>query len=188
MLYFYEPSYSPRDRAVTNTVLDSIDASIVAISVDVIASVVLAIVTKLNCLIYSNQLFNNTSFKIAHVTAHKSNLFVTVVVMLKLTTGYLPTVPRRLHTVASTTKFTIQTERMATTEVSFNPEEINIKLDNVKNMRDLAAISDKILPNKVIRTGCVSKASTSDVSSFYTVNCNSSTMQQCDEVDVTSSK
>lgn len=42
---------------------------------------------------------------------------------------------------------------------------INIKLDNIKNMRDIATSidSNRITPLQVFRTGCISKASDSDV-------------------------
>ncbi len=52
---------------------------------------------------------------------------------------------------------------------------VNVKLDNVKNMRDISTVrtsSSYIKPNKVIRTGCVSRASENDVSiilSFHTL-------------------
>ena len=56
---------------------------------------------------------------------------------------------------------------------------VNVKLDNVKNMRDIGTVrtssssssSSYIKPNKIIRTGCVSRASENDVSiilSFHT--------------------
>jgi hypothetical protein len=38
------------------------------------------------------------------------------------------------------------------------------KLEEVKNLRDMADAYDKIAPNKLIRTGCLSKSSESDVS------------------------
>lgn len=53
---------------------------------------------------------------------------------------------------------------------------VNVKLDNVKNMRDISTVrtsSSYIKPNKVIRTGCVSRASENDVSivlSFHTLH------------------
>lgn len=44
-----------------------------------------------------------------------------------------------------------------------------IPLENVKNLRDLQTASPRIsiVPSKVFRTGCVSKASESDVSQSY---------------------
>ena len=40
---------------------------------------------------------------------------------------------------------------------------VNIELENVKNMRDMTTAYEKMLSSKIIRTGCVSKASESDV-------------------------
>jgi hypothetical protein len=40
---------------------------------------------------------------------------------------------------------------------------INLPLENVKNMRDMSTASDLIAPARIIRTGCVSKATTGDV-------------------------
>lgn len=43
-------------------------------------------------------------------------------------------------------------------------EEVNIKLEGVKNMRDLSTAREKLIkPGLVYRTGCVSKCSPSDV-------------------------
>ena len=51
---------------------------------------------------------------------------------------------------------------------SFAPDgpSVNIKFDNIVNMRDLctASATVKVVPSKIFRTGCVSKASEADVS------------------------
>lgn len=51
---------------------------------------------------------------------------------------------------------------------SFAPEgaNVNIKFDNIVNMRDLctASATVAVVPAKIFRTGCVSKASDADVS------------------------
>jgi hypothetical protein len=39
----------------------------------------------------------------------------------------------------------------------------NVKLDGILNLRDLSTVSNKVKPNKLIRTGCISKASDKDV-------------------------
>lgn len=44
-----------------------------------------------------------------------------------------------------------------------NAKEVNIPLNCVKNMRDLATASTVLLPGKIFRTGCVSKANDTDV-------------------------
>jgi hypothetical protein len=44
----------------------------------------------------------------------------------------------------------------------------NLPLHNIKNMRDLASAYERIVPNLVFRTGCVSKASPEDVSAYQT--------------------
>lgn len=53
---------------------------------------------------------------------------------------------------------------------SFAPDgpSVNIKFDNIVNMRDLctASATVKVVPSKIFRTGCVSKASEADVSTF----------------------
>ena len=38
------------------------------------------------------------------------------------------------------------------------------KLEGILNFRDLSTVCNKVKPNKIIRTGCISKASDSDVS------------------------
>ena len=42
----------------------------------------------------------------------------------------------------------------------------NVKLDGILNLRDLATVNSKVKPRKLIRTGCISRASDSDVLSF----------------------
>jgi len=43
---------------------------------------------------------------------------------------------------------------------------INIPLENVKNMRDMSTASACIAPARIIRTGCVSKATTGDIATI----------------------
>ena len=59
----------------------------------------------------------------------------------------------------------LDNEAIASQQSSYSSSSsINVKLDNVKNMRDIStAKSSYIKPNKIIRTGCVSKASDEDV-------------------------
>jgi hypothetical protein len=60
-------------------------------------------------------------------------------------------------------------QQLSSSPLSSTSININIKLDNVKNMRDISTvrISSYIKPNKVIRTGCVSRASDNDVSTIF---------------------
>lgn len=46
----------------------------------------------------------------------------------------------------------------------YSTSSVNIDLDNVKNMRDMTTAYEKMLGSKIIRTGCVSKASDTDIS------------------------
>jgi hypothetical protein len=49
------------------------------------------------------------------------------------------------------------------TALKMDSSSININLNNVKNMRDIASVSSNIKSTKILRTGCVSKASDDDV-------------------------
>mmetsp|Transcript_28457 Transcript_28457/g.47825 ORF Transcript_28457/g.47825 Transcript_28457/m.47825 type:complete len:338 (-) Transcript_28457:126-1139(-) len=48
-------------------------------------------------------------------------------------------------------------------ESSDDASNVNVKLDNVKNMRDLSTAAPGIAPAKIIRTGCVSRATSDDI-------------------------
>ena len=41
---------------------------------------------------------------------------------------------------------------------------INVNLNNIKNLRDISSVVGNARPTKILRTGCVSKASDEDVS------------------------
>jgi hypothetical protein len=47
---------------------------------------------------------------------------------------------------------------------------ININLNNIKNLRDLSSVVGNARPTKILRTGCVSKASDEDVSILINLN------------------
>ena len=74
--------------------------------------------------------------------------------------------------ISSSTQHQLSSSSPLSSPASVN---VNVKLDNVKNMRDISTVrtsSSYIKPNKVIRTGCVSRASENDVSivlSFHTL-------------------
>lgn len=62
---------------------------------------------------------------------------------------------------------TIPTTTSATTSIPTTPaHSVNIKFDNIVNMRDICTASTtvSVRPAKIFRTGCVSKASEADVS------------------------
>mmetsp|Transcript_13358 Transcript_13358/g.22256 ORF Transcript_13358/g.22256 Transcript_13358/m.22256 type:complete len:294 (-) Transcript_13358:1933-2814(-) len=48
-------------------------------------------------------------------------------------------------------------------ESSDDASNVNVKLDNVKNMRDLSTAAPGIAPARIIRTGCVSRATSDDI-------------------------
>ena len=57
----------------------------------------------------------------------------------------------------------LQHGRLRMSSPYIDASSINYKLDNIKNMRDVStAVSGRIKPAKIFRTGCVSKASDSD--------------------------
>lgn len=65
-------------------------------------------------------------------------------------------------------------QQLSSSPLSSASVNVNVKLDNVKNMRDISTVrtSSYIKPNKVIRTGCVSRASDNDVSTVLPFHTN----------------
>jgi hypothetical protein len=93
-----------------------------------------------------------------------------IAIILSVAQGFVSHPTVRLHRLNKVYSSAIPSETAKTSD-NVIPEvpSVNIKFENIVNMRDLCTASStvKVVPAKIFRTGCVSKASEADVSSIY---------------------
>ena len=82
----------------------------------------------------------------------------------------LQRVNRQLYTTSTPSENAVTSDSVVPeAAVAVAVPSVNMKFDNIVNMRDLctASSSVSVVPAKIFRTGCVSKASEADVSTHH---------------------